>query len=146
MPFPEKDYYKIIMELENEEYNNSNSNFGNNYNTADIAATSTFGNIHYHNYANNTGIPLFGLNQNNNVADNTEGIGLFGYSNNAGNSIFCNNANTTGTSLFGNTSESKFGNSLFGNTSGNKFSNSLFGNTSASLFGNKSTSLFGNSA
>ena len=132
MPFPEKDYYKIIMELENEEYNNSNSNFGNNYNAADIAATSIFGNIHYHNYANNVGIPLFGLNQNNNVADNTEGIGLFGYHNKAGKSLFGNNTNTTGTSLFGNNT----------NTTGT----SLFGNTSASLFGNKTTSLFGNLA
>ena len=121
MPFPEKDYYKIIMELENEEYNNSNSNFGNNYNAADIGAIGFFGNIHYHNYANNTGIPLFGVNQNYNVADNTEGIGLFGYSNNkAGKSLFGNNANTSKTSIFC--------------------------NTSANLFGNKSTSLFGNSA
>ena len=114
MPFPEKDYYKIIMELENEEYNNSNSNFGNNNNAANIAVTGIFGNTHYDN---NTGISLFGLNQSNNVAENTEGIGLFGYSNNAGKSIFEYNANKTGTSLFGNTSANLFGNnstSLFG--------------------------------
>ena len=101
MPFPEKDYYKIIMELENEEYNNSNSNFGNNYNNADFAVNSIFGNIHYHNYNNNAGISLFAFNQNNDVADNPEGTGLF---------IFDYNANKTGTSLFGNTTASLFGN------------------------------------
>ena len=125
MPFPEKDYYKIIMELENEEYNNSNSNFGNNYNAADIGATSIFGNIHYHNYANNAGINLFGFNQNNNVADNTEGIGLFYYSNKAGNSLFGHNVNTTGTSLFGNNTNTT-GTSLFGNNA-NTTGTSLFG-------------------
>ena len=125
MPFPEKDYYKIIMELENEEYNNSNSNFGNNYNAADIAATSIFGNIPYHNYANNAGNSLFALYQYNNDANNTEGTGLFGNNNNI-------------TSLFGNTSGG-----LFGNPSANKFgiSGGLFGNTSA----NKTTCIFGSS-
>ena len=102
MPFPEKEYYKIIMELENEEYNNTNSNFGNsiNNNPADIAASGLFGNNHYHNYA---GISLFGYS---NFPANTEGIGLF----NSGKSLFGYNANKTGVSLFGKNSNSLFGN------------------------------------
>ena len=111
MPFPEKEYYKIIMELENEEYNNTNSNFGNsiNNNPADIAASGLFGNNHYHNYA---GISLFGYS---NFPANTEGIGLFntgslfGYNTNKTGSLFGYNTNKTG-SLFGNNSNSLFGN------------------------------------
>ena len=117
MPFPEKEYYKIIMELENEEYNNSNSNYGNsiNNNPADIATTGLYGNY----YANNIGIGLFRNIQYNNVTANNEGIGLFHFNNNnAGKSLFDYNSNKTGISLFGNNTEISFGKqpkSIFGN-------------------------------
>ena len=112
MPFPKKEYYIINTELENEEYNNLNSNFGNsiNNNAAYVDYTGLFGNIHYHNYSNFNGLGLFGYNQYINDAVNNDGTGLFAYNNNAGTSLFGYNGNKTGISLFGNKTTNLFGN------------------------------------
>ena len=116
MPFPEKDYYKIIMEIENDDANTSNSLLGNNYNNnADIAAgTGLYGYNNFNYNINNAGPSIFGYNQYNTDDAKAQGIGLFA-------NYYNNKANISGPGLFSNNVIS----SLIGNYTGK----SLFGNS-----------------
>ena len=90
MPFPEKDYYKILkilMAVENENTNNSSNLFGNdgiifNNNTANTVGGNLFGYKYYKDDTYVVGGSLFGNNYYKDAAYPV-GAGIFGiYSNN----------------------------------------------------------------